>query len=212
MKKKFLLFLLAAAFLLISQPFNSFAIPITGGETTVEITDFTDLFGLGIIPIPIPDAQLVDFDFGTFVPTVSFPITGGDTEPLSIEHEGSGVLLQSLLNPYPNLFVGNFVIDGVGGQLFAEAFSGGSLGEIALFDIGDANSDGLLPLNYTPDAAQAIVAIFGLNLDPKLLAGEQFGLAQTDPQTAPVPEPSTIVLIGISLFGLAGFSRKKFKK
>jgi hypothetical protein len=31
-------------------------------------------------------------------------------------------------------------------------------------------------------------------------------------QTAPVPEPSTIVLMGLGLVGLAGFGRKKFKK
>ncbi|UCE53591.1 MAG: PEP-CTERM sorting domain-containing protein [Desulfobacterales bacterium] len=31
-------------------------------------------------------------------------------------------------------------------------------------------------------------------------------------QTSPVPEPSTILLVGSGLIGLAGFTRKKFKK
>ena len=33
-----------------------------------------------------------------------------------------------------------------------------------------------------------------------------------DSQTAPVPEPSTIILLGTGLFGLVGVSRKKFVK
>jgi hypothetical protein len=213
MKKKFLLILFAAAFLLLSQPFNSFAVPITGGETTVEITSLIDLLGLGIVPLPLGDAQVVELDL---TPKVSFPITGGETDPLSIEHDGSGVVLQSFVGPYPNLLLENFLIDGVQGQLFADASNGffgvdpTPIGNVPLFDIGAPTAEGL-PLLLTETAAGALSSIFGL--DCKLdLTGFEFGIAQTNPDTSPVPEPSTIVLIGISLFGLAGFSRKKFKK
>lgn len=39
------------------------------------------------------------------------------------------------------------------------------------------------------------------------------GISDSNPyDVAPVPEPSTIVLMGLGLVGLAGFGRKKFKK
>ena len=47
----------------------------------------------------------------------------------------------------------------------------------------------------------------GLNAGP-----EEIMLTGATSTTRPVPEPATMFLLGTGLIGLAGFSKKKFKK
>ncbi|RPJ12235.1 MAG: PEP-CTERM sorting domain-containing protein, partial [Deltaproteobacteria bacterium] len=41
---------------------------------------------------------------------------------------------------------------------------------------------------------------------------DNISLALNNGTGAPVPEPATVLLLGIGLLGLAGYSKKKFKK
>jgi len=55
-----------------------------------------------------------------------------------------------------------------------------------------------------------LLLIFGFMVIATVAGGEGSGAAGLD--AIPVPEPASILLIGIGLVGLAGLGRKKFKK
>jgi PEP-CTERM motif len=183
------------------------ALPLVGDQTIVLLTSEPTLSGLGIVIDPLGDADIAEDIAGRL--DALFPITGGDLTGIvgTIEHAGSGLLLSDGVN---DLALENFLIDTTTLQLFADVSVNDVLsGNAPLMDVDfcttlagtpDACIDGdgseLLDgfkLTLNGQAASTLAAVFGL---PDL-TGTQFGVARIDVRV--IPEPSTVLLVGIGL-------------
>jgi hypothetical protein len=188
---------------LIAQQSHATKFEITGIETTVSLTSFDTLVSIGLTPAPVGTARV---DTGVAPPDITFPITGGtfdDTTSIAlIEHFGSGF---SLTNGVSTLFLEDFIIDTGINQLSGVAsFGSNILQDLPIFDITPD-----LELLLTSFAGSAIDRVFGVGN----LTGAEIGVASLNVETgAPVPEPSTFILIGAGIFALAGSGRKKIKQ
>lgn len=180
----------------------AFAAPIAPvGTTDVTVSAF--FLGVlgdnGISAAPIPSATASGAVF-------SFDITGGQTDPLSIEHSG-GVLFEKGSD---SLSASNFVIDGVAGIVKANV--NGDTGFAPIFDLaevmvvyGTITAD--LLINDILAGAISETFFDGDADTSEFLKGKTFGFAVTSPQ--PVPVPASAVLLIAGLGGLAAVRRCK---
>ena len=181
------------------------AAPITGGETTVEVTAPLDVLGLGGAPFGSATTDGAVF---------TFPITGGeaDDDGAVIEHEGSGVTLFALADEAIAATVGNFVIDTAEAGVLGDVIGGAE--DLTLFDFGEAGETGI-PLLITTTLAGALTEVFGADD----LTGAEFGLANTAPVVddagtpptgpAPIPLPAAFPLLAAGLLGLGAVARRR---
>lgn len=177
------------------------AAPITGGMTTVALDSSTlatleSLFTIGTVP---PTMLTTPGD----VPTVNFPITGGDTSTGIIDHSG-GLTLTGEATPTgigTEVWTANYVINLNTAMLTSEvSVNGGTpMMNVPLFDIGAGDV-------LTVDKALAgdLSTIFGL---PNL-TGATVGTATVSPSTA-TPEPASFALASAGLLAALLFAARK---
>jgi len=90
---------------------------------------------------------------------------------------------------------------------------GGGIAESGEWDIGAINTGSYeydVDVNYLDDG-KFVVKLFSLG---GLLVGGDFGICESELEInyKPVPEPATMMLVGLGLFGIAGVRRRFFKK
>jgi len=186
-----------AATALLGFTLPAFAVPIAGGETTVDVT--ADLVGLGLSGAPF---GLATVDVSGATPVFAFPITGGDLLPTGalIEHEGSGVTLTALGDPLVSVTVGDFLIDTAQATIFGDVIGGAQ--DLALFDLGPTTPGGI-EIAITAQLAGALTTVFGADD----LTGATFGVAVTAPNPIPLPAAGWMLIAGIG--ALAAMRRRE---
>ena len=189
---------LAAASLGYTHSASAHGVDIIGNATSVELTSFDALTGLGLSVGGLGTATI---DVSGAFPVATFGITGGTLNPntgfATIEHDGSGL---SLSDGTSTVALENFLINTGTGLLSGDVSLNNSfVANIDLFSIGDG-----LELSLTSGAADALNGIYGTSLP----AGLEIGIASVDVAVVPVPAALPLMLSAMAGLGFAGRRRK----
>lgn len=193
--------LVAGAFAALSWSVPANAVPIaTVGQTEVTVSEtfLTVLTNNDIAAAPIEGASQTGASF-------FFDITGGETDPLEIDHSGGVEFSKGLAS----LTATNFKIKGTG--TVSANVNGGS-DFVDIFDLAnvDASTGPItadLLINFT--LSQAIMNTFFPDTDrpDDSLEGIVFGSAVTSPTPVPLPASSLLLVAGVG--GLFAMRRRK---
>jgi hypothetical protein len=174
------------------------AVPIAPMGTT-DITASEGIFGFlgddAITPSPIPPATM----------TFSFPITGGETDPLLVTH--SGGLRFATGDAF--LEATDFVINAATGIVAGSVFGSALWDDPAMADLftldNVASSNGMITADLL--ITDTLNMMLGLTFaDPVRdlgLTGAVFGSAETGPMPIPLPASASLLIGGIAMLGLA---------
>ncbi|MEO1575206.1 MAG: hypothetical protein AAFU65_09630 [Pseudomonadota bacterium] len=189
---------LAASGLGYSQSASAHGVDIIGNATSVELTSFDALTGLGLSVSGLGTATI---DIPGAFPVATFAITGGSLDPntgfATIEHDGSGLALSDGTSV---VSLENFLIDTGAGVLSGDvSLNDQFVANLELFNIGDG-----LELSLTGGAADALNGIYGTALP----AGLEIGIASVDVAVVPVPAALPLMLSAMAGLGLTGWRRK----
>ena len=173
------------------------------GTTDVTVADpvLSFLGGAGITPSPIAPGTAAGATF-------SFPITGGETDTLTITHSG-GVRFEA---GAAFLTASNFTIKGSEGTVAADVTSSafGPIAQVDIFDLAAVDLSGPitadLVINATLNGAFGATFADGAELG---LTEVVFGSASTSPAPVPLPAALPLMLAGLGAFGALRLSRRK---
>lgn len=189
---------LAASALGYSNTASAHGVDIIGNATSVELTSFDALTGLGLSVSGLGTATI---DIPGAFPVATFDITGGTLDPdtgfATIEHDGSGLALS---DGNSTVALENFFINTGKGLLSGDvSVNGQFVANLDLFTIGDG-----LVLSLTGGAADALNGVYGTALP----AGLEIGIASVDVAVVPVPAALPLMLSAMAGLGFTGWRRK----